>query len=86
MKKIFFVLAIAVAIVGFGPALQADDSSDAYNESLVKYRYETDEGKKTFTEVVTYKHLSGSVRSQSNECWWDYNEFMNCQTRDKSVN
>ncbi len=78
MKKVLFVLALIAALSGFGLA-RADDSSDANNESLIKYRYANDQGQRTFDEVSTYKHLSAAVRSESNVCWWDYNEWFNCK-------
>lgn len=84
MKKVFFALAFFAAFTSFGSA-QANDASDAYNESLIKYRYENDQGEKSVRLVATYKHLSPGVRSQPNVCWWDYNQWFNCKVSDKSA-
>ncbi len=84
MKKIFFALALATAFVSLTP-VQANDVSDANNESQIKYRYENSRGDSTFTEVMVYKHVSPSYRNQPNDCWWDYNEFFNCKLSDQGT-
>ncbi len=84
MKKVFCAMAFVAALVSFG-SVKANDINDAYNESLIKYRYEKSSGQKTFDQVPVFRHLTPSVRSQSNVCWWDYNEWFNCKASDRET-
>lgn len=83
MKKILFAFGVVALILSGLKSVEADDSSDLSNESIIKWYYKDQAGQTQLQIYATSDQMPPEVKNQPKECWWDYNGWFNCHAKNE---